>query len=89
MTLERTIEAALVRSVEKMGGQAYKFTSPARRGVPDRIVVLPGGRVMFVEVKSSRGVLSALQEIEISRLRDLGVRVEVVRSAAEVAEVLR
>ena len=69
--LEREIEAYLIKQVEGRGGKAYKFVSPAHRGVADRIVVLPGGAVWFVEVKTDTGRLSPLQEIfrrEINRL---------------------
>ena len=44
-TLEKTIEAYLVRQVAKIGGVAEKFTSPNRRSVPDRLVLLPGDMV--------------------------------------------
>ena len=69
--LEKDVEAYLLGAVRSLGGRAYKFTSPAHRGVSDRIVVLPGGAVWFVEVKTDTGRLSPLQEIfrrEINRL---------------------
>ena len=69
--LEREIETYLVKQVEGRGGRAYKFVSPAHRGVADRVVVLPGGAVWFVEVKTETGRLSPLQEVfrrEINRL---------------------
>ncbi len=50
--LEETIEKALIRRVKALGGLCEKFTSPGRRSVPDRIVTLPGGRVIFVECKA-------------------------------------
>lgn len=49
--LEKEIEAHLVRRVKEAGGIAYKFTSPQRRSVPDRLVLMPGGRALFVECK--------------------------------------
>lgn len=88
MTGEESIERALVRAVVRHGGVAYKFTSPARRGVPDRLVVLPGGRVIFIEVKASGGRLSKLQEIEIARLSGLGCEVRIVWSADDVEGAL-
>jgi streptogramin lyase len=69
--LEREVEAYLVKQVEGRGGKAYKFVSPAHRGVADRVVVLPGGLVWFVEVKTTTGRLSPLQEVfrkDINRL---------------------
>lgn len=59
--LERDIEKHLVRRVKEAGGKAYKFVSPQNRGVSDRIVVMPGGVVWFVELKAPGGRLSPLQ----------------------------
>jgi Holliday junction resolvase-like predicted endonuclease len=61
--MEKHIEAYLVKRVKELGGIAYKFVSPARRGVADRLVVLPGGVVWFIEVKTEKGRLSPLQKI--------------------------
>ena len=58
---ESEIEARLVRGVKALGGVAYKFVSPGNVGVPDRVVVLPGGRVIFVELKAEGGRLSPMQ----------------------------
>jgi hypothetical protein len=60
--LEKQIESHLVKKVKEIGGVAYKFVSPANRGVADRIVCLPDGGVVFVELKSATGKLSPLQE---------------------------
>jgi len=59
--LERDVERYLVGRVAAIGGVAYKFVSPTNRGVCDRIVVMPGGVVWFVELKSATGRLSKLQ----------------------------
>lgn len=75
---EKHLERVLVRRVQAAGGVAYKFVSPARRGVPDRLIVLPGGRVFFAELKAQGGKLTPLQQREIAQLRQRGVRVEVV-----------
>jgi hypothetical protein len=84
---ERQVESNLVKRVKKRGGIAYKFTSPAHRGTPDRICLFPvkpmhqdvvKKYVYFVECKSDQGgKLSTLQEREINRLRGLGYKVEV------------
>jgi hypothetical protein len=60
---ESTIEKHLVAQVKAIGGMAYKFTSPAHRGVADRIVCLPNGQTWFVELKAPGGRLSELQKI--------------------------
>lgn len=51
--LERDVEQYLVRRIKRLGGMAEKFTSPGRRSVPDRLVTLPGNRIVFVELKAN------------------------------------
>lgn len=74
---ERDIEAQLVRMVRERGGLCWKFVSPGNNGVPDRIVVTPAGRVVFAELKTRTGQLSAIQlrQIQALRLRGADVRV--------------
>ena len=78
--LEKTIEAALVQRVKALGGMAEKFTSPAKRSVPDRIVTLPGGRIIFVECKSSGKKPTPAQQKDHERRRTLGCEVLVIDS---------
>ena len=69
--VEKEIEAYLVAAVKARGGAAWKFVSPANRGVADRLVLLPGGAVWFIELKTETGKLSPLQEVfrrEVMRL---------------------
>lgn len=61
--LERQVEAYLIKRVKALGGMAYKFTSPAHKGVSDRIVCLPNGQTWFVELKTEGGRLSPLQKV--------------------------
>lgn len=75
---ERNIEAALVRGVKELGGQAKKLTSV--KGDPDRIVLLPGGKINFVELKSPTGVVSQIQLYRFKQLRGLGFDVYVLSS---------
>ena len=49
---EKEIETYLCKTVERIGGQAFKFTSPMNRGVADRVVCLPDGTAWFIEVKA-------------------------------------
>ena len=60
---ELTIEKYLTQRVKELGGRAYKFTSPAHRGVADRVVCLPNGQTWFVELKTKGGRLSELQKV--------------------------
>ena len=85
MELEKNVEAWLGQEVRKLGGLWYKFTSPGRSGVPDRILILQG-QVIFVEMKTEKGVLSAIQKATIQQMVNDGeVPVHVVygRAGAE------
>lgn len=78
MTLERDIERALVRRIKALGGMCEKFTSPGRRSVPDRIVTLPGGRIVFVELKAPGKKPTPLQQRDHERRRAMGCDVRVI-----------
>ena len=69
---EKQIEAKLREAIKAMGGIAYKFTSPGNIGVPDRVILLPGGRVWFVELKTDTGRMTANQERQAHRIRQTG-----------------
>lgn len=60
---ESEVENHFVWTIERMGGKTYKFTSPGRKGVADRIACLPDGQTWFVELKTKGGRLSALQKL--------------------------
>ena len=78
--LEKRIEAALMRRVATLGGTCEKFTSPGRRSVPDRLVSLPGGRIVFVECKAPGKKPTELQERDHARRRALGCEVVIIDS---------
>lgn len=59
---EKQIEYRLKYKAKQLGGKAYKFVSPGNSGVPDRIVVLPRGKIGFAEMKRPGGKASALQK---------------------------
>ena len=69
--LEKDIERYFVKSVQSLGGIAYKFNSMSNRGVADRIACLPNGETWFVEIKKDGGKLSALQKIFASDMAKL------------------
>ena len=87
MAAEKKIEEYLRDVVKASGGRAYKFTSPGNDGVPDRLVLLPGGKAVFVELKAPGKKPTVLQELQISRIRQLGFDVRVIDSK-EGAEAL-
>lgn len=77
---EDVIERHLVNEVKKAGGIAYKFVSPGRRAVPDRLVLLPGGKIIFVECKAPGEKPRPDQLREHARLFALGHQVVVLDS---------
>ena len=71
--LERDIERALVSMVKRRGGLCLKWVCPGFAGVPDRIILLPGARVIFAELKRPKGGRAApLQEWWAKQLNRLG-----------------
>ena len=85
---EREIEHKLRREVEKRGGRCFKFLSSVS-GVPDRILLLPGGLVIFVELKKEGEKPRKLQEVQMRKIRELGFRVRVVDSEQRIQELMR
>lgn len=77
---EAQIEKALVAATEDRGGIAYKLTVPGRINVPDRLLILPGGRLIFVECKAPGEKPRAGQRREHERLAALGCEVYVLDS---------
>jgi hypothetical protein len=75
---EAEIEKILVHEMKKLGGIAYKWVSPGNDGVPDRIVIFPDRKPVFVELKTDKGRLTALQKVQIRRLEKLGQEVTVI-----------
>ena len=86
---ENVVEAELVRRVEACGGMAEKVTVIGRRGFFDRLIVLPGGRVVFCEVKRPRGGVFSMHQIQRHKAyRSLGVAVAIVRNSADIDRLL-
>jgi G:T-mismatch repair DNA endonuclease (very short patch repair protein) len=86
---EKQIETRLRKEVNQIGGLALKFTSPGTAGVPDRIVLLPKGRVVFVELKAPGVKLRPLQLKRKKQLENLGFKVHVIDSYKKVDEFIR
>jgi hypothetical protein len=85
---ERDIEQHLVTAVKAAGGWCPKFISPGANGMPDRIVLMPGGRIAFVEVKAPGKKPRKLQIRRHVRLRHLGFQVFVLDDPAEISGIL-
>lgn len=80
--LESVVEAIFSRRVRELGGQSFKF-APVVAGNPDRIVLMPGGVVLFVELKAPGGRLSPVQKLWHKRAAALGTNVVVITGPQE------
>ena len=85
---EKVIEQKLVRAAKNMGGIALKYVSPGFDGMPDRIVLLPGGRIGFVEVKAPGEKPRPLQLSRHGLLRRLGFKVYVLDDEQQIGGIL-
>lgn len=85
---EKVIEHHLVMETEKAGGKALKFVSPSFAGMPDRLILLPDGKMGFVEVKAPGQKPRPLQLKRHAMLRKMGYPVFVLDAVTEIPEVL-
>lgn len=85
---ESKIEKYLKKQIELIGGKALKFVSPGVAGVPDRIVLLPYGRIVFVELKAPGKKLRPLQEFRKKELEKLGFDYWIVDSYESIKDLL-
>ena len=83
---ESSVEARLVKLVRARGGLCFKFVSPGNPGVPDRIVITPVGRTVYVELKTEAGRLSAIQKWQHEEMRKRGAEVRTLKGLAQVLD---
>ena len=81
---EKEIEQSLIKAVKKKGGLALKFVSPGFSGVPDRLILMPNGRLGFIELKAPGKKLRVLQEKRKSQLEALGFFVFCLDNTEEI-----
>ena len=86
--LEKYIEKKLVAAVKKMGGIAVKFVSPGLDGMPDRLVLLPNGKMAFVELKAPGKKPRPLQIRRIRQLRELGFACYVIDNDEQIGGMI-
>jgi hypothetical protein len=87
--MEKEVERFLTREIKKMGGRCLKWVCPGHDGVPDRIVLLPGGRVWFVELKTEIGRPTAVQRHWQRVLAGLGFKAVILHGLREVDAFLQ
>lgn len=88
MASEKLLDDKLCRGVKSLGGMALKMTCLTFTGIPDRTCLLPGGRVYFVELKTTGRKLSPRQEIVVPWLRKLGFEVWVIDTVEQLTEFI-
>ncbi len=85
---EKTVESKLVQAVKSLGGIAFKFVSPGYDGVPDRLVLLPQGKIAFIELKAPSKKLRPLQVRRKGQIERLGFRVYCIDNPAQIGVIL-
>ena len=85
---ESELEKRLKIKIEHIGGLCWKFISPNCAGVPDRIIIIPDGKIIFAELKTDIGVVAPLQQYRIDQLRALGCYARIIRGRKSVDELL-
>ena len=83
---EKVTERKLNKHVEALGGWSIKLL-PSVTGLPDRLVLLPGGVVLFVELKSEGKKATSIQEVVQSRIKKLGFKVYTVDTWEKVKNI--
>ena len=90
MTDERDIEGKLTRAVQGLGGLCLKLDSSSKKGIQDRLILLPGARVYFVETKRPEGGrVSVLQKVRQRQIERMGFQSFVVQDEKVLAELIK
>lgn len=85
---EKHLEQKLVKAAKRVGGLALKFVSPGYDGMPDRLILLPGGKIAFIEVKAPGMKPRPLQMKRHKKLRSLGFKVYVLDDEMQIETML-
>ena len=87
--MEKCLEKKLVKAVKSVDGLALKFVSPSYNGMPDRIVLIPKGKIGFVEIKDKGKKPRALQVLRHKQLSMLGFKVYVLDDAEQIEKIIK
>ena len=86
--LEKSVEQKLIKAVKNKGGLALKFISPNFNGVPDRLVLMPFGKMAFVELKAPKKKMRAMQIKRKRQLESLGFSLYCVDDIGMIGDVI-
>lgn len=86
---EKSIERYLVEQAKQNGLLCLKYSNPNMVGYPDRLLVLPGGGVVWVELKSKGRKPTKIQQIRMSELTGMGHLVEVIDNKADIDKLIK
>lgn len=81
---ESALEKRFRLEIEKRGAKALKFISPNKRGMPDRLILIPGGQAVFAELKAPGKSLKPLQRKRAAELQALGFKVCKINSVEDI-----
>lgn len=85
---EKLIEQALVKSIKSKGGLCLKLVSPSFVGIPDRLILLPDGKLGFVEVKTTGKKPHKVQDKRIKQIKQLGFKVFVLDNLDDIPTLI-
>lgn len=88
MVKETELERDLRKAVERAGGKCFKLPAALYRGIPDRLILLPGGRVFFRELKKEKEKPTGVQLAFIKILQTMGFNAEVIHGKSGVREFI-
>lgn len=88
MGIEQKTEKTLKQAVENAGGLCWKLTSPGTAGVPDRLIILPGGHIGFVETKAPGQTPRPLQVRRHNQLTQLGAKVFTLDNPNQIPHII-
>lgn len=86
---EKAIERYLVEQAKQNGLPCLKYSNPNMVGYPDRLLVLRGGSVIWVELKSKGRKPTKIQQMRMNELTDLGHLVKVIDNKADIDELIK
>lgn len=86
---EKYLEVLLIKEVKRAGGWAIKLLPGLITGLPDRLVLLPGGKIAFAEIKTTGKKPTKIQKVVHKQIRDLGFYVWVLDSTERINEFIK